>query len=149
MMKIQVPYGQGSVMIDCPEENLAGIVYPNEVPQRDEPDILEQALVHPVAAKSLGEFLSGGKDILCLVNDATRPTPTARILDHLTSVIEGRPLHFLVATGSHRPPTPAEFTEIFGPWFERFHQSIFVHDARADSEMVPLGTTERGTPLAL
>ena len=148
-MKIQVPYGKGSVMIDCPEENMAGIVYPNEVPQRAEPEILEQALAHPVAAKGLGEFLAGGEDILCLVNDATRPTPTVRILDHLTSVIESRPLHFLVATGSHRPPTPAESTGIFGPWGERYRNHIFFHDSRADSEMVPLGTTERGTPLAL
>ena len=119
MMEIQVPYGQGSIQIDCPEENLAGIIYPNEVPQRDEGEVLEQALAHPIAAGMLGEFLAKGKDILFLVNDATRPTPTARILDHLTGVIEGRPLHFLVATGSHRPPTPEECTVIFGPWFER------------------------------
>ena len=35
MMEIQVPYGQGSVQIDCPEENLVGICFPNEEPQRD------------------------------------------------------------------------------------------------------------------
>ena len=103
-----MPYGQGSVRIDCPEENLAGIIFPNEVPQQDEGEVLEQALAHPIAAGQLGEFLAGGEDIHFLVNDATRPTPTARILDHLAGVIEGRPLHFLVATGSHRPPTPEE-----------------------------------------
>jgi nickel-dependent lactate racemase len=148
-MKIQVPYGQGSVMIDCPEENIAGICFPHEVPQRAEPEILKQALVHPIAAKSLGEFLADGEDILCLVNDATRPTPTARILDHLAGVIESRPLHFLVATGSHRAPTPAESRVIFGPWLERYQNHIFFHDTQADSEMAPLGTTARGTPLAL
>jgi lactate racemase len=149
MMEIKVPYGQGSVTIDCPEENLAGIVYPHDVPQRAEPEILEQALAHPLAAKSLREFLLDGTKVLFVVNDATRPTPTARILDHLAGVIEDKSPHFLVATGSHRPPAPAEFTEIFGPWFERFHQSIFVHDAHAQTDMVPLGKTSRGTPLAL
>ena len=144
-----MPYGQGSVRIDCPEENLAGIIFPNEVPQQDEGEVLEQALAHPIAAGQLGEFLAGGEDIHFLVNDATRPTPTARILDHLAGVIEGRPLHFLVATGSHRPPTPEECVVIFGPWFERYQNNIFFHNALADAEMVPLGTTERGTPLAL
>jgi nickel-dependent lactate racemase len=149
MMKIQVSYGQGSVHIDCPEENLAGIVFPNEVPQRDEGEVLEQALTHPIAAGALGAFLAEGGEMLCVVNDATRPTPTARILDHLAGVIEGRPLRFLVATGSHRSPTPAECAGIFGPWFKRYQSNIFFHDARADTEMVPLGTTSRGTPLAI
>ena len=149
MMEIQVPYGQGSVQIDCPEENLAGICFPNEEPQRDEGEVLEQALAYPLTAGTVGEFLAEGEDILFLVNDATRPTPTALILDHLAGVIDKNPLHFLVATGSHRPPTPEECSVIFGPWFERYGDNIFFHDARVDSEMVPLGTTSRGTPLAL
>lgn len=149
MMEITVPYGQGSIHIDCPEENLAGICYPNEVPQRAESEVLEQALAHPIAAKPLEEFLADNTEPLFLVNDATRPTPTARILDHLAGVIDEKSLHFLVATGSHRPPTPAECTGIFGPWFERYRDHISFHDARADSDMIPLGTTSRGTPLAL
>jgi nickel-dependent lactate racemase len=149
MMEIKVPYGQASVVIDCPEENLAGIVYPNEAPQRAEPEILEHALTHPITAGTLGEFLADGEDILCLVNDATRPTPTARILDHMAGVIDDKSPHFLVATGSHRSPTPAERMGIFGSWGERYRNHIFFHDARADNEMAPLGTTTRGTPLAL
>jgi len=149
MMEVRIPYGQGWVRIDCPEENLAGICFPNEVPQRDEGEVLEQVLAHPIAAGTLGEFLADNGDCLFMVNDATRPTPTARILDHLAGVIEGRPPHFLVATGSHRAPTPAECAGIFGPWFERYQNNIFFHDARADTEMVPLGATARGTPLAL
>ena len=149
MMEITVPYGQGSIHIDCPEENLAGICYPNEVPQRAESEVLEQAMAHPIAAKTLREFLADGTEALFLVNDATRPTPTARILDHLAYVIDNRTPSFLVATGSHRPPTLAEYTGIFGPWFERYRDHISFHDARADSDMVPLGTTSRGTPLAL
>jgi nickel-dependent lactate racemase len=54
-----------------------------------------------------------------------------------------------VATGSHRPPTPAECRWIFGRWFERLQNDIFIHDARTTEEMVPLGITTRGTPLAI
>jgi nickel-dependent lactate racemase len=148
-MEVRVPYGQGSVQIDCPDENLAGIIFPNDVPQRDERELLDQALAHPIAAGTLGAFLADSRDCLCVVNDGTRPTPTARILDHLAEEIAGRPLRFLVATGSHRAPFPAECTRIFGPWFERYHKNIFFHDAHAQAAMVPLGITSRGTPLAL
>jgi nickel-dependent lactate racemase len=149
MMEVRVPYGQGWVRIDCPEENLAGIIFPNEVPQRDEGEILKQALAHPIAAGTWESFLADGEEVLFLVNDATRPTPTARILDHLAKEIARRPLDFLVATGSHRPPTPAECAGIFGPWVERYQHHIFVHDAQAQAEMAPLGITSQGTPLAL
>ena len=81
-----------TIKISFTEENLAGICFPNEVPPREEGEVLEQAMAHPLAAGQLGDFLAKEKDILCLVNDATRPTPTARILDHLTGVIEGKPL---------------------------------------------------------
>jgi nickel-dependent lactate racemase len=33
--------------------------------------------------------------------------------------------------------------------FERYENNIFFHDARAQATMVPLGTTSRGTPLAV
>jgi nickel-dependent lactate racemase len=148
-MEIKVPYGQGWLTIDCPEENLAGVIFPNEVLQREEREVLEQALANPIAAGPLGALLIDSPEILFIVNDGTRPTPTARILDHLAKEIEKRPVRFLVATGSHRPPTAAEFKAIFGPWFDRFQKTIRVHDARLESEMVPLKTTTRGTPLAI
>lgn len=148
-MEIKVPYGQNWVTIDCPEENLAGIIFPNEVPLREEREILEEALANPIDAERMAHFLGDGKEVLFVVNDGTRPTPTARILDHLAGDIGERPVQFLVATGSHRPPTAAEFKQIFGPWFTRFQKAIFAHDCRAESEMAPLGTTSRETPLAL
>jgi nickel-dependent lactate racemase len=149
MMEITVPYGQGWVTVDCPEEHLAGVIYPNEVPQREEREVLEEALASPIAAEALGTFLADDAEVLFVVNDGARPTPTARILDYLGGEIEKRSVRFLVATGSHRPPTAVEFKQIFGPWFERFQRAIYVHDAHAGSEMVPLKTTSCGTPLAV
>ena len=149
MMEIRVPYGQGWVTVNCPDENLAGVIYPHESLWREEPEIVREALAHPLAAKTLDAFLVDGEETLVIVNDATRPTPTARILAYLADELDGHPVKFLVATGSHRPPTPEEFQGIFGPWFERFQKDIFVHDAHMTSAMVPLGATSRGTPLAI
>jgi nickel-dependent lactate racemase len=148
-MEIKVPYGQGWLTVNCPEENLAGVIYPHESPWREEPEIVREALAHPLATKTLDKFLVDGEETLVIVNDATRPTPTARILAYLADELEKHPVKFLVATGSHPPPTPAEFQGIFGSWFERFPETIHVHDAHMTSAMVPLGTTSRGTPLAI
>jgi nickel-dependent lactate racemase len=104
-MEIMVPYGHDSKTVDCPEENLAGICFPNEVPQRDEHKILQEAITNPIGAGPLGNFLANNAEVLFMVNDATRPTPTALILNHLAGEIKGsRPVHFLVATGAHAPP---------------------------------------------
>jgi nickel-dependent lactate racemase len=150
MMEVRVPYGQDSVRVDCPEENLAGVCFPNEVPQRDEHEIIQEATNHPINAGPLEDFLADSAEVLFVVNDSTRPTPTARILDHLAGEIEGEnPIDFLVATGAHTPPTPAELKTIFGPWLEQFQKVISIHDAQAESNMVHLGITSRGTPLAL
>ena len=147
-MEIKVPYGRGWLTVDCPKQNLAAIVYPREVSPHDEQALMHEALMHPLNADLLGAFLAEGTEILCIVNDATRPTPTARLLDYLAEHLV-RPIKFLVATGSHRPPTPAECRQIFGPWLERFQKDIFIHDARATEAMAPLGITSRGTPLAI
>ncbi|MBW2038783.1 MAG: nickel-dependent lactate racemase [Deltaproteobacteria bacterium] len=148
-MEIRVPYGQSWLLVDVPDENLTGVISPNEVPQREDKEVLEESLEHPIDVGILGDFLADGCQVLFLVNDATRPTPTARVLDLLSREIEGHPLQFLMATGTHRPPTSEEFRQIFGRWGEVFKKYILVHDARKESEMVPLGVTSRGTQLYL
>jgi nickel-dependent lactate racemase len=147
-MEIKVPYGHGWLTVDCPVQNLAGVVYPREVPPGDEQIIMREALMHPLEANLLEAFLADGTETLCIVNDATRPTPTPRILDYLVEPLQSS-IKFLVATGSHRPPTPAECRQIFGPRFKRFQKDIFIHDARVTEAMVSLGTTTRATPLAI
>jgi nickel-dependent lactate racemase len=148
-MEIKVPYGHGCLTVDCPKQNLAAVVYPQEVSPCDEQALMHEALMYPLNADHVEDFLADGKEILCIVNDGTRPTPTPRILDSLAEYLQGQPVKFLVATGSHRPPSAAEYHQTFGRWFERFQNDIFIHDARATEEMVLLGTTSRGTHLAI
>lgn len=148
-MEIRVPFGESWFSLDVPAEKLVGVVHPNEVPQRGEEEVLEEALTHPIDGGSLEDFLADGLPVLFVVNDGTRPTPTARVLDLLSREIEGRPAQFLVATGAHRSPTSAEFRQIFGRWREALEKYILVHDARNESDMVPIGVTARGTQLYL
>jgi nickel-dependent lactate racemase len=75
-MKLDVPYGKETVPLEVPDD--AEVVYPNEVEGQDEGKVLAEALANPITSKNFGAFLADARDVLFIVNDATRPTPTAR-----------------------------------------------------------------------
>jgi len=143
-MQVTIPYGRDFVIVDIDERNFGEIIYPNQVEKHDQLEVLEAALNNPVDSKPFDEFLSDAKDVLFLVNDATRPTPTAKVLSLIYDKIKDQNISFLVATGAHRAPTEEEYLEIFGDIYPEFKDRIFAHDAKND-EMVNLGTSKNGT----
>ncbi len=147
-MILRVPYGkEGTLEAQIDEQYLAGIIEPNEVKIGDEAEIIRQALAEPIGSVSLSEFLKDARDVLFIVNDQTRPTPTARILDIIEKDISGHNVSFLVATGVHRAPTHEEFLQIFSErLYAKYKDRIFVHDGR-NSETVFLGTSKNGTEM--
>jgi nickel-dependent lactate racemase len=146
-MEIPIPYGQERVSIHVPDENVSGVVHPNEVNIVPEREALLSALEHPAESPAFSEFLDDARDVLFIVNDGTRPTPTARVLEILNQWIRGIDCRFIVATGAHRAPTEEEFRFIFGPLYDEFHNRIHVHDSRNSSHMVHLGTSRNGTEM--
>jgi nickel-dependent lactate racemase len=159
-MKIHIPYLQKSFSLEFPDKNLLAVAEPNEFERSGSVEsILAGALDHPLGpggkkGQSPGEFLAGGKKILIIINDATRPTPTAAMLGALLPAFESsglrdRDLTLLVATGAHRAPTEDEYRQILGPWHERFRERCVHHDARKAEDMADLGTTRNGTPILL
>lgn len=146
-MKIDVPYGKdGHQHLNIPEANYLGTLRPNELPHSDEDEELDQALESPIDAKSIEEFLEGGKDIVFIVNDGTRPTPTAAVLRHLTGHVDLSKVRFLIATGTHRAPTEDENRMIFGEMYDQLKSQVHAHDCRED-RMVHLGTSNNGTEM--
>lgn len=148
-MILRLPYGkEGHLEAAIDEARIEGIIEPNRVPIGDEGEVIRRALEHPVGSPRLGAFLAGARDVLVIVNDPTRPTPTARVLDFLEPELEGLEVSFIVATGAHRAPTPEEYVEIFSErHYARCRDRIFVHDARKSEEMVYLGTSKNGTEM--
>jgi len=147
-MIVKVPWDKDQqIEVDLPDQKVVAIVEPNSVEINDETETIRQAVSNPIGSKSFKEFLADARDVLFLVNDGTRPTPTRRILDVLKDDLAGKQVSFLVATGIHRAPTEEEYLQIFGPEHrEHFRDSIFAHDARRD-EMVSLGTSKNGTEM--
>jgi nickel-dependent lactate racemase len=146
-MNIEVPYGkEGKQFLEIPDENLLGVIRPNEVSSEGGAEAIREALDHPYGAQRLQEFLEGANDVVIIVNDGTRPTPTSQVLKVLGESVKLDQHRFLVATGAHRAPTDEEYEQIFGEAVHLLRARVHAHDARKD-RMALLGNTRNGTEM--
>ncbi|MCL2607004.1 MAG: nickel-dependent lactate racemase [Methanomassiliicoccaceae archaeon] len=145
-MKIDIKYGKGVQSIDVPEKNLVGVFYPKDVKCGPSDKTISEAVDAPIGFGSLAEFLDGGKDIVFIVNDGTRPTPTAKVLDTLSKRMDLRKARYLIATGTHRDMTEEEYDFVFGSHYKDLKDRIISHDSK-NSECVHLGRSKNGTDM--
>ncbi len=148
-MKIKIPFGQAELPIDLERENLGEIIYSVNVQKKDEAKVILDGLNNPIKSQSLKDFIKGGKNILIIVNDGTRLTPTAKILDAIKDIIIDVPVKFLIATDVSRAPTEQECNIIFGKNYMQFGGQIFIHDSRKKEDLILLGKTRHKTPIYL
>ncbi len=149
-MKISLPYGKdGQVTAEISDSIETSFLEANDVKIGDQVDAIEQAMNNPCKSAALMEFLADARDLLIIVNDATRPTPTKTVMDVIWSGIKKKsiPVNFIIATGAHRGPTEEEYIQIFGSLYEEVKDKIIVHDAKKDEEMVFLGKSSNGTEM--
>ncbi len=144
-MELQIPYWGEELTINLPGENIGEIVYPNTVDIRPEKEILFEAISNPIDFSSFDDFMEGSEPILFIINDATRPTPNARIIDLLWHKIKNKDIKFLIATGAHRAPGKDEYFELFGDHYHELEKKIFSHDSENETENVFIGKTGNGT----
>ena len=144
-MIVDIQYGDKPVKIDITEP--FEILMPKKVSIKDEDKLIEEALEHPIDFESYDEFAEKADDkLLVIINDGTKPTPTAKILKYLIPVLSSHPdVRFLVALGSHRAPTEEELKYILGDTYHIFRRKIYIHDCRRDEDLVHLGKTKNGT----
>jgi len=145
-MKVHIPYGKERIAVTIPEP--CHTLVPNKVIVNDQDTLINDALEHPLGFKSYDEFAERADRLLVIINDATRPTPTAKILEYLLPVLASHPdVKFLIATGVHRAPTEEEYRFIFGETYEVFRRRTYAHDARNDNDMTYLGKSKNGTEM--
>jgi nickel-dependent lactate racemase len=145
-MKVDIPYGKEKIKVEIPEPY--EILVPNKIKIDDENKTIEKALEKPIGFESYDEFAEEADKILVIINDATRPTPTNKILKYLLPVLSPHPdVKFLIATGVHRAPTEEEYRFIFGDTYEVFRRRTYAHDARKEEDMMYLGKSKNGTEM--
>ncbi|MDI6886398.1 MAG: nickel-dependent lactate racemase [archaeon] len=152
MTQIQIPYGATHIdlsieadLLDLGEgcgrmkDNIRSI------------DVIRRALRYPLGTKRLREIVATKKvaDIVIVVDDHTRDTPTELMLDALIEEIgddyKDR-ITLLVACGTHGTPTDDDLKKILGKHFGQI--PIKIHDCDA-KDLVYLGSTSSGTPVML
>ena len=152
-MRLDVPWGTGTARVELESGRVAGVLGANVGAADDPEGILRAAVGRPEG--DFKQFLARAPSpLLVVVNDATRPTPSAEVLRVLQAELEvwlaapGNRLAFVIATGTHRVALPAEIEHIFGPDLAGTHSNrIFCHDAKDADGLVHLGRTARGTEI--
>lgn len=150
-MRIDVPWGTGAIPLEVDSRRVAGVLGA-KVERAEDPDaILRTAIAAPEA--SFKEYLTRAvSPLLVVVNDGTRPTPSADVLRMLRADLEewldapGNDLSFIIATGTHRAALPAEIERIFGSDLAQAHAGrIFSHESKDKQKLALIGRTTRGT----
>ena len=155
-MKIELGYGRASLSFSYDEER-----YQLLAPEaRDDTATtplsdadIGDAFDKPISSPTLEEIVSPDESVLIVVSDATRATASAQIVHLLVRRlvalgVSPRDTRIIFATGIHRRVTSEEKRELLTPFIVQRVKTLN-HDAGDASQMVSLGTTERGTPIEL
>jgi nickel-dependent lactate racemase len=143
---IHLAFGKRGLTVSLPD----GFEYlvletKSAAPLPDPAGAVEQALA------PLSELARGKTSAAISVCDITRPAPNRVVLPPVLrrleqAGIERARITILIATGLHRPATPAEIREIVGEEVAGTYR-VENHDARRRSDHRYLGTTGAGTPI--
>ena len=153
-MRLSLAYGRGEIACELPEGARATLLEKRKLaPLRDPAAALREALEHPIGAPPLAELARGRRDAVIVISDRTRPVPNALLLPPMLDALRrgGLPpeaVTLQVATGLHRPCTPAELREMLGGELASSLR-IVQHDARDAASHVDLGRTRGGIPILI
>jgi nickel-dependent lactate racemase len=141
-MKINLPYGNGSIGFSLPDKRVLGILQNKE---------LEHKNVRKLLLKSLRQkdVPFRKKKVLVVVPDATRSAHLKEILPILMEKITspGRSIDIIIATGLHKKHTPDQIQRLLGAPIMKHHK-ILQHDP-SEGSCVNFGKTKYDVPATL
>lgn len=151
-VRVDFPYPgyEAIAPVEVPDANLMGVFTPETVSGIDEDAVLREGLAHPIDAAPLRETVAAGDRVLVLIDDATRATPTAKVLPaviaelHAAGVADER-IELLQAPGTHRPMTAEEIRSKLGPLYGRYR--VHEHHYLERDTLHHYGHTRDGTPV--
>lgn len=154
LISINIPYGEEAVSFTVERERLLGVFSPHQMPTIAEENLeaeLRRTLEAPIGAKPLREAAKGAKRVVIVADDATRPTPTRRILplllDELNAAgVPDEAITVLIALGTHRPMTEEEIARKFGSAVTA-RVAVVNHNAFDPAQLLDLGVTPHGVPV--
>lgn len=152
-MKIDLDFRAGvRTQVELDRDRLLFVASPitsDRVP--DQTGIIEESLENPVGSARLEGLLRGEMEVVILVDDITRPTPTARLLPPIlrriaAAGIPDNHVKIIMAPGTHRPMTNSELEIKLGrPVMDRY--TVLNRDHRDTAKFVALEPTRSGVPI--
>ncbi len=114
-------------------------------PGQAEHPVTEDDFVTACQQSDIIEFLKDDS-ILFIINDAHRNTPTAQILSWFDNCLPDLipNISFLVACGTHEPPTIEEYRKIFGNMYEAVKDRVSYHNCHDYEAMAKIGLDKFG-----
>ena len=151
MPTIELGYGHERVALDYDAARF-DLIAPqiNESHPLSDAEI-DAALDPPIDSPSIEDIISPDDSVLIVTSDATRATGSAQIVNLLVRrlIQNGTApgdITIIFATGIHRAVRTAEKTELLTSFIAQRIRTID-HDAYNSSQLIQIGTTERGTPI--
>jgi len=149
-VNLTLAYGTDGLDVVVPDGTV--VVDPREAAAlSDQEGAVRRALRDPLSGPSLGDRIGPHDRVVVVFPDITRPMPNRTVLPPLLAELEAHGagperVTLLCATGTHRPATREEMTDLVGSGvMDRYP----VHDHRADDgDHVTVGRVE-GTPVLL
>ena len=151
-MRVEMRYGTGTLPIEIPDKNVAGVLEISEsVPLSDEDGAVREAIARPIGSPPLAALAKGRESACIVISDVTRPVPNKVILPPLLETLEraGIPcekITILIATGIHRPNEGDELEQMVGRDIIDTYR-IVNHFSQKPEHHVYLGKTQNGTPV--
>jgi lactate racemase len=150
-MRVRLEYGRTGLEVELPDRHLVkclGYQPVHAVP--DANAAVCHALEVPYGAPPLAELARERRNACIAICDITRPVPNRLILEPLLATLEASGIDrdgilILIATGLHRPSTPAEKLELLGHAITHRYR-VADHDGHDLASHNCLGTTSRGVP---
>lgn len=144
-MNISIPYREKKTSLSIPDQHSVTILESGKAEEAEMLSLFRKSMADVHGSVSLKDFLTGDERVLCVVNDATRPTPTSDILGFLADYLLNLPVNYIVATGTHRPPSEDEMAQIFGTHLEALRDKVMIHHCRDYERLFHAGRTSYGT----
>lgn len=151
-MQVELAFGKSGLTIELPDGPDWQVLEPRTAsPLADVDTALARALDNPIGTLPLAELARGKRTAAISVCDITRPAPNATTLPPLLERLHAggiarEDVTIFIATGLHRPATPAEIEAIVGQRIAAEYR-VRNHLARDLPSHWSLGTTRRGTPV--
>ncbi len=140
-MRTTVTYGGVPLVVDLPSHVQVTTFAPHKV---EHPVSFDE--FHAAFAAAWKRDSSDAPTPLIVVNDAYRHTPTAIVLTWLDRIQPGllQRSRFLIATGSHHPPTDKDLQSIFAGHLKTIRPRVDWHVATDLASMAAVGTDSLG-----